>query len=261
MIYGTPILHIDDDTTDRVGIRTLIASKLWQPSRDNMSLEELDAERPAPPGAPAGTLLIGAQTLQDGGALRTKWTYEGHNPGTGITLRGRADTIDCGFEPGFSQVPLELHRKFAELLKNYGGFYNAYDGTVIWSATLGGGTKVSVGGLGGGTSKQETNPMFGQTSFFRIEGSYWVRYASLTEPDNSRAGTIIKHPPGNPPKNDELRDYLFLGPMYRKRGLVFDIVEHYWQSGPGGWVKPIYSNGETASTRAENYDQLTTGGL
>jgi hypothetical protein len=255
MIYGTPILLTDDDQTDRIGIRSLVVSKLWQPSRDDLSLDERDKERPEAPDAPSGTLLIGAQTVQDGGALRTRWTFEGHNPGSGIPLRDRTNTLDCGFEPGFSQVPIELHKDFARLLEEFGGFYNAYDGVVIWTPTLGGGGS-STSGLSSGTKTVKSNPMFGYSNWLRPEGTYWCRYAQLSRPSESGSGKIAGKLPGNPPAVEDGRSWLSLGVLYRQRGLVFECMEYYWLSGPGGWPLPIY--GQAAP---EPQAGLTTGGL
>ena len=69
MIYGTPGIHIEDDVTDRIGIRTLVLAQMWQASTWPLSMAELDAETPAAPEVPGGLLLMGRQTRRFGGGL------------------------------------------------------------------------------------------------------------------------------------------------------------------------------------------------
>jgi hypothetical protein len=84
--------------------------------------------------------------------------------------------------------------------------------------------------------------MFGVQDWFRMEGTYRFRYASNDVPDFSRAGTIIQTAdlPGKPPTTIGDRNWLFVPPPYRRRGVILDITEMYWLSGPGGWPLPIY---------------------
>ena len=131
MIYGDPQIHIDDDHTDRIGIRTLVLSQLWQPSRWPLSLAELDDEKPDVPEVPGGLIFIGEQTRRTPGALRTTWTFEGINgDGKSVTFKDRTNSPDYSFEPGFSQVSIIKHPAWQYLEKTYGG--QVIDGQVIW---------------------------------------------------------------------------------------------------------------------------------
>jgi len=266
MIYGDPPFHVDDDQTDKIGIRTLVMSKLWQPSRWPLSMLELANETPEPPEMAAGLLLVGRQTRKQGGALRTQWTFEGvDGDGKSVTFRTRANTIDFGFDPGFAQVSIQLHPQFQELLEKFGG--SVLDAEVIWPPTVagggsnrsglstntgnsqGGGSVASLGlGAGQGT-EEKPNPMYGITEFLRHEGTYHCRYAATSMGGPSTAGVGQIHRSGSLPGEAPSfpgRDWLKAPPPYRRRGPVFDITEVYWLSGPGGWPKPVYG---TASQR------------
>src|SRR5688500_4018639 len=103
MIYGEPTIKVDDDQTDRIGIRTLVLSRMWQPSRWPLTIEELDGEMPGVPEVPGGMLFVGRQTRRQGGAVRTHWSFEGiDGDGKSVTFRTRGNSLDFQFDPGFS---------------------------------------------------------------------------------------------------------------------------------------------------------------
>lgn len=244
MIYGVPQIARESDVTDRLGIRTLILSQMWQPSRGDISQTTLDAEVPNIPAVPGGIWLIGTQTRRYGGAMKTTWTFEGINgDGKSVTFKNRQNSFDYEFEPGFSQVPIQLHPDFYDLLETYGGLID--DENVIWPSTMpdsGGG---GGGGLSGGKDKKsEPNPMFGKSDFFRTEGSYRFRYVDRDVPAIASSKVGKAHSsgelPGRPPSYAD-RDWLKLAPQIVRRGpTVHLITEVYWLSGPGGWPEPIY---------------------
>lgn len=262
MIYGKLIYHVDDDSTDKIGMRTIVLGKMWQASRAELTIEERDAEIPPPPEMAAGLLLVGRQTRRLGGAVRTQWTFDGiDGDGKSVTFRTRTNTIDYGFDPGFSQVPIQLHPKIQSLLDGYGG-QQTPEGDIFWPATLssadGNGSFSNLGnelfstngftgltstGLSGGAARERPNPMFGIKDFLRIEGTYWCRYADFNPP-TTQSGQIFQASalPGRAP-NFPGRDYLSAGAPFRRRGPVHDITEMYWLSGPGGWPKPVYGIG------------------
>jgi hypothetical protein len=87
--------------------------------------------------------------------------------------------------------------------------------------------------------------MFNYQDYLSLEGSYRFRYASMTLPADlyNYCGYIFetKQLPGVPPVYiPDSRNWLFIPPVYKVRGLVFDITETYWLSGRGGWPQPIY---------------------
>lgn len=268
-IYGKPHTKIETDVVDRIGLRTLVLSKMWAPSRGDLSQEEIDAEAPDIPPVPGGVLLIGEQTRQASGGLRTTWTFEGiKGNGKTVTFRGRKDSLDYGFEPGFAQVSIKRHPHFRELLDYYGGVFDN-EGNVIWPVEIppagaaGGGQgllgqagPLGSGGLGsggpvllnstriGGSASGGPNPMFGIEDFFRMEGSYRFRYAATALPVDLHKGVERSMPssalPGEVPDYPD-RDWLKLPVMWRRRGFIYEIIEMYWLSGEGGWPAPVYS--------------------
>lgn len=243
MIYGAPQLEIVQDTTDLIGIRILVLARMWQPSTSDPLSALL--EKPVPPSVPGGVILVGEQSLPSKGAMRTTWTFQGINgDGKSVTFKDRKNSIDFGFEPGFAQIPIQLHPKFPELLDEYGGYPDNDGARVIWPTEKPGGTTAGKSGLGGGSKTEETNPMFGIQDYFRLEGTYRFRYAAKTLPADlyDRAGTIVetKDLPGDPPRVSGGRNWLAVPPPYRRRGTILDITELYWLSGPGGWPAPVY---------------------
>ncbi len=240
MIYGEPGIHIDDDQTDRIGIRTLVLSQMWQPSRWPLTMAELLAETPAAPEVPGGLWFIGRQTRRATGTLRTTWTFEGvDGDGKSVTFKTRGNSPDYRFEPGFAQVDILVHPEIQSML-------TAYEGTLIgdqifWSPTLSGGVAT---GLGGGQSGQ-LNPMFGVKDWFRLEGTYIYRYVA-TDLAGVKSGVGRIHKgglPGEAPNYTD-RDWLKAPSPWRRRGPVFDIQEIYWLSGPGGWPQPVYGSAQ-----------------
>ncbi len=260
MIYGTPALTIDDDQTDRIGIRTLILSRMWQPSHWPMGDAELQQEKPATPELGGGMLLIGDQTRRQGGALRTSWTFEGiHGDGKSVTFKDREHSNDFAFSPGFEATDIRKHPLIQKLLDNYGGVVDPASQEIIWPLTIssggsgggglttntddsqGGGTVTSLG-LGAWQSKgsEKRNPMFGRNEFFQITGTYTFRYAAFNPPTDSGVNRIHRGGlPGQPPKVAKC-DWLKAPSPFRRRGVVCDITEIYWLSGPGGWPVPIH---------------------
>ena len=240
MIYGTPQIHIDDDQTDRIGIRTLVLSQIWQPSRWPLSLAELDGEKPGVPSVPGGVMFIGEQTRRMGGVLRTTWTFEGINgDGKSVTFKDRTNSIDYSFEPGFSQVPITKHPYWNNLNSKFGA--QVTDGQVSWPDSV-----PSTGSSGPvvSDSQGKANPMFGQDDFFRMEGTYSFRYAATTlGAALTGIGKITASLPGRPPTFPG-RNWLKAPSPWRRRGPVLEITEIYWLSGEGGWTAEIYSDKE-----------------
>jgi hypothetical protein len=239
MIYGDPQVHIDDDHTDRIGIRTLVLSQLWQPSRWPLTLPELDDEKPDVPEVPGGVMFIGEQTRRVAGALRTTWTFEGINgDGKSVTFKDRANSPDYSFEPGFAQVSILKHPSWPHLRDAYGG--QVIDGQVIWPEFIGPST---ASGPVKDDSAGKPNPLFGHEDFFRLEGTYSFRYASKDLGVAMQGiGYIVGAPPGAPPPVGDGRNWLKAPTPWKRRGPVLDITEVYWLSGAGGWPPQLYGN-------------------
>ena len=239
---GDFVLKRDKDITDRVGVRTLILSQMWAVERGELSIEELDALKPARPAVPPGLLFIGEQTQQQPGVFRTLWTFEGVDE---RYLLGRGNSYDFGFTPGFSEATILRHPKIGDLLDKYEG--TVLDAQVIWPRLLSGANT----GAGLGQSNQATdkpNPMFGRDTYFTFQGgTYWYRYIAR---DESEIPDIIGNvfEAGQLPgvaKRASGRNYLCAGSPYVRRGLVLDVTEQYWLSDEGGWPAggaqaPIY---------------------
>jgi hypothetical protein len=259
MIYGDPQLHIDDDHTDRIGIRTLVLSQLWQPTTWPLSLADLDGQKPDVPEVPGGVMFIGEQTRRAPGALRTAWTFEGINgDGKSVTFKDRSNSPDYSFEPGFSQVSILKHPKWESLKATYGG--QVTDGQVIWPEFI------SSSGTATGPVKDDTagkpNPLFGHDDFFRMEGTYSYRYATSSLGIAMQGiGFIVAAPPGQPPPVGDGRNWLKAPTHWQRRGPVLEITEVYWLSGAGGWPPQIYGGTPGAPNSGLQSGSLTTGNL
>ncbi len=243
MIYGSTNVHTVRDVSDLIGIRTLILRQYWQATETNPSQADLDRMKPSVPAVPGGVLLMGVQTMKERGRYSTLWTFQGINgDGKGTTFKNRANTLDYGFEPGFAQVPIQVHKHFSSLLDKYQGYPSNDGTTVIWPPTLSEGSGGSGLSLGGG-SPDKTNPMFGIQEFFEMEGVYRCRYAETELPSGlqSRVGTVVSGLPGRPPALQDGRNWLKAPTAYQRKGYVFDITEFYWLSRRGGWPGPVYS--------------------
>ncbi len=245
MIYGTTNYHMVRDSTDLIGIRTLILRKYWQATSSNPSQSEIDSLKPGAPGVPGGMMLMGDQTTKEQGRYATYWTFQGVNgDGKGVTFKDRNSSIDYGFDPGFAQVPIQVHRDFLKMLEAFQGYPSNDGSSVIWPpelASQSGGSGLNLGNKQG----PMLNPMYGVQAHFEMEGVYHHRYAERRLPANflKGVGFIAKSLPGEPPELDEGRNWIKSTPMYQRKGVVFDITEYYWLSRRGGWPLPVYQKG------------------
>ena len=248
MIYGKPQVRIVNDTTDFIGIRTLVLEQMWQPLSGAVNQADLDAEKPPVPVPAGGVLLVGEQCRPFGGAFKSTWTFQGiQGDGKSVTFKDRENSLDYSFEPGFSQIPIQLHPDFQSLLASYDGQPDNEGARVIWPPTLGGSGGQQIGlGAGAGAGNEKPNPMFGVQDYFRMEGTYRHRYAGKTLPndlfDDSGRAVPSKSLGGEPPELTEGRNWLKVPPTYRRRGAIFEITEMFWLSGPRGWPVPVYGN-------------------
>ena len=263
MIYGSTNVHSLRDVTDLIGIRTLILRQYWQCDLSAPSQAELDALKPNIPPIPGGLMLMGEQSMKERGRYATMWTFQGVNgDGKSVTFKTRGNSIDYGFEPGFSQVPIQVHPNFSALKDKYQGTPSNDGTTVIWqpeltSASNGGGgvslqrTSYSGNVLGatdlfsvpGGSGSSNTNPMYGIQSFFEMDGVYRYRYAEISLPGGleNGVGRIASGLPGTPPPLTDGRNWLKAPTAFQRKGYIYDITEFYWLSRRGGWPAPVYS--------------------
>lgn len=263
-LYGDPQFHLDNDDTDLIGLRTVTYGKIWQPSRWPMSMAELDAEKPDPPEVSGGVVLINSRTLPRGGGLRTTWTFRGINgDGKSVTFKTRANSIDYGFEPGFSEVNLLRLPDIQTLMDENGGY--PVDGQIVWQPTIPKSASSGSGVVKTGNDEGKPNPLFGYQSYFVISGTYHFRYCVRSKSEiPDVAGKIFESAklPGDAPVM-EGRNWLALAPAPHRVGPVYDVLESYWLSGDGGWPTQIYGkkknngSGSTALTTGS----LTTGSL
>lgn len=258
MIYGTPSYRTHHDSTDRVGIRTLVISMVWQATGTNLTEALITAQTPGYPPVSAGMYFIGRQTIQEQGRMRTLWTFEGINgDGKNVTFKVRGLSNDYGFDGSFSEVSLLKNKHWFQLRDNFG--LQQLDGQITWQDTVPGAATGS--GLSGGNKNTGLpNPIFGEDTFFRMEGTYWYRYVSLSPPNTSGVGFIAGALPGNPLIIGNGRNWLMAPPKATHRGPVWDITEIFWLSGEKGWPVQIYTPGG-AGSGAGGGTGLETGGL
>ena len=238
MIYGTPIVHVDDDQTDRIGIRTLVLSQVWQPSRWPLSMEELDAEMPAPPPVSGGIIFIGQQTRRQRGVMRTTWTFEGINGnGKSVTFKDRQNSTDYRFDPGFAEKSLMQLPNIEELLLEFGG--TALDNHISWPPLV----PLGDSGMTKNMSSGKRNPLYGRETYFSMEGTYSFRYAAVSYGRAFHGVRLIHETgslPGQPPTQIGDRNWLKAPPIIIRRGPVFEITEVFWLSDLGGWPDALY---------------------
>ncbi len=257
MIHGEAAVTIEDDQTDRIGIRTLILAQIWKPSRWPLSIEELSDEAPQVPAVPGGLALIGQQMRRVPGALRTLWTFEGINGnGKSVTFKDRTNSPDYAFQPGFAEMSILRNPKILDLLEQFNG--SPLDGEIVWLPTLSGGTTGA--GLSGGraTSSSKPNPMYGHTTYLAMQGTYIYRYAAR-DLRGLEAGVNKIHTgglPGRAPTYSN-RNWLKAPQVWEHRGTIFDITEPYWLSEEGGWNEPLYGKASANNTGGG----LTTGSV
>lgn len=248
MIYGRTLYHPVRDSTDLIGIRTLILRRRWTVDGTSVNQADIDAAKPAAPPVPGGLMLMGDQTVRERGCYATFWTFQGvSGDGSSVTFKDRTNSIDYGFAGGFAQVPVQVVKNFMTLLEKFQGYPSNDGTTVIWPPTLA--TEEADGG-GSPLEKTDgeatgTNPMFGIQTAFEMEGIYRFRYASRNLPQNlfSGVGYIAVNLPGQPPRPRDGRNWLMAVPEYDRKGNVFDITEYYWLSRRGGWPAPLYKRG------------------
>lgn len=249
-IYGNLPIRTEHDSYDRIGIRSLVLSKLWQASRPYMTDEELAGERPAEPKVGPLMMVTYAETVAEKGGLRTRWKFEGvDGDRSAIKFKDRSNSIDYGFDGSFSQIAVEQIPGLQAKIDEFGGIINPSNQTVRWPATYTAGSQSS-SGFSQGQGQEQPNPMFGITDFLRMEGVYTFRYATLDISGLLEGvGKIAGSLPGSPPPTVDGRNWLKAAPIYRRRGFIFDVSEPYWLSGPGGWPTPIYgwSGGTSAN--------------
>ncbi len=247
MIYGTTNVHSVRDATDLIGIRTLILRQYWQCGLTNPSQEELDGMKPSIPPVPGGLMLMGEQTMKERGRYGTMWTFQGVNgDGKSVTFKTRGKSIDYGFDPGFSQVPIQVHKDFMAMMDKYQGAPSNDGTTVLWQPEI---SASSSGGLSTQKATKTINPMYGIQAFFEMDGVYRYRYAALSLPGDIEVGVgyIAEALPGTPPPLKDGRNWLKAPVAYQRKGYIYDITEFYWLSRRGGWPEPVYRKGALAN--------------
>ena len=250
MIYGTSNVHTVRDSTDLIGIRVLLLRQYWQADATNPSQAELDSMKPGIPSVPGGLMLMGEQTMKERGRYSTLWTFQGANgDGKSVTFKQRGKSFDYGFEPGFSQVPIQTIKGFPTMQQTYQGYPGNDGTTVIWPPELQLKTNAGNPLVLNGKSQTAANPMYGIQAFFEMDGVYRYRYAERDLPTNLEQGVgyiaDAKDLPGIPPTLSEKdgRTWLKAPVAFQRKGNIFDITEFYWLSRRGGWPIPVYQEG------------------
>ncbi|EDY16677.1 hypothetical protein CfE428DRAFT_5790 [Chthoniobacter flavus Ellin428] len=170
-----------------------------------------------------------------------------------MTFKGRTNSPDYSFEPGFAQVSLIKHPNWQALKKAWNG--QVLDGQVFFPEFVS--SNGSSSGAIKGTSAGATNPLFGHTDFLRMEGTYSFRYLAF---DNGSAaqgeGKIATSLPGRPPTFAD-RNWLKAPTVWRHVGPVYEITEVYWLSGIGGWPPQIYTDDPTSQSKVAKTPTLS----
>ena len=241
MIIGEPRVLVHHDSADLVGLWTLVLKQLWAPGEG----EDYDSAKPGVPGASGGLNLVGDQTVREGGAYRTYWTFRGvRGDGKGVTFKDRAASYDSEFKPGFAQVDIKLLPNIQKLMDKYGGYIDPGSGEIEFPPTI---PNDNAGGLVVNPNSGDPNPMYGYKDWLRMEGIYTHRYLSFTTPSQKAVGSIIETadlPGKRKPKDiDDDRDWLVAPIPFIDHGVVCEVVETFWLSGQGGWPRAIYVEG------------------
>jgi len=237
-IYGNPTAKIVSDLTNKTGVRTIVYSRLWIPSKAGLSPGERAKERPTPPDVSPLLAYTGEvkDTLRDG-YYESQWTAEG---GEGSP---RESSNSQSFEPRFEERSLALHPNWVNMARKYLGSVND-GGQINWNRSLSGADTAKFGLKPNSGSKADPNPMYGRQTYYALTGGvYSFRYSQSTKPTNLYAdiqkivatAALPGRPPGMPNRN-----WLKIQPKETLRGTLWEIEEIFWLSDEGGWPTQIY---------------------
>ncbi len=246
-IYGTPALKTESDEIDEMGVRRLVLSLRWCPSRAGLSRREIDLERPLAPEVP-GLALQSLSTTPGRGFYQTRWVYKGadREGNAEFPPQTRELSQNYRFEPEWGELPITRHPRWIELRNKYQGKVNSESGLVEWPE------KYKLAGIPAYAliawwDSTLPNPMFGRQAYEHLTGGTYVfEYADERFPPKfwEGIGKVYKTSelPGNPPvfPGDEKRDWIKTTPRYQRAGSLIAFTELYRLSDIGGWPDMIY---------------------
>lgn len=152
---------------------------------------------------------------------------------------------------------LEPHRNLAALIEKYDGSFTP-EGDVYFPPQFSGPAPSGIGFNKGANAK--FNPMFGEHDYYSIEGTYSFRYITQSEVVIGDSENLIHETsdlPGRPPRYPG-RNWVKTGTQWQHIAGVYEVMETYWLSRPGGWKEPIYGR---ISSQFGSGTGLITGGL
>jgi hypothetical protein len=213
--------------------------------------------------------------MSDAGVVKAEWLLDVPNPGWKIPLVSAAgapgeaglfwvtarfqgigpqtqngpqeDTTTFELDTSMNEEPIETHPAFKELKKIYG--WDQTERRFAETLPQFGPKFDPKNGLSSDSQDSLENPLFGVDSWLVIAAVYRITFGSKVIPGDilTGIGTIIKSPPQigqfKVPSNGK-RNWLKLSPKLNKQGNAVRVTLEWALSGPKGWLKPIYSQGQ-----------------
>lgn len=216
------------------------------PKNQRISLDWLDPQKAPDPGWRI-PCVSAAASIVDAGICNVVYSYKGADPDKGDNQFQEQD-VTFELDTSMNEDKIETHPAFKELRTMYG-----WDDTNRrFSETLPlAGPKFDVkNGLSAeGNAGEVENPLFGTDSWLVIAAVYRMTYGRRSIPGSilDDIGTIVKRPPNIQQfkiPSGEGRNWLKLAPKLQKQGNAVRITEEWALSGPKGWLKQIYSQGQ-----------------
>lgn len=201
---------------------------------DNATIDDLLTFQPVTPwGFPEVNRSF---SQMEDGTYRLICSMEGLDPNSDPDADGIFE-----YDSTFREEPIETFPD-QDLLKSEYGAYEV-EGKLKFPSTLPKSTKGS--GLTGkqGSAGDETNELFGTTTYLVLNAIFRHTYLRRSIPNNflDKAGTTVDELPSGFP-TPEGRNWLVMPPKARKRGNVYEIIEELMLSKPGSkWPKALYS--------------------
>lgn len=158
------------------------------------------------------------------------------------------DSEQWSMDFDYSEEPLQTHKIYQDLVKNYGGIPVAGDGDQFghyFPAELPKGFNSR--GLGGKKlGAGDKNPMYGVKSYAVMQARV-SRSFSSKKIDNrwmTDVGKVVRSIPGAPQNLEDItpadRDWLVQPPKIQQNGDVFRVEQEWLLSPPGGWQPEVY---------------------
>jgi hypothetical protein len=226
-----PVLHWEETGgVDKDGVWKVTRKLTVRREHLLDAIEDVDAEHPTIPGL----LVVGAQwAAKAGGAVsEVVLTYQGGGPdGRNSSRNGGLPPTTYNLDVTDGKEPIATHPSF--------------------SSRIGGTAAAPLNGAGKGFGANGAFERFPSTedvpeelrgvSSYAVPAFTWVETSYVRMPPVSEEECVIQRPPGNPPKIG-VRDWLYLGATFEKKGGIYQVKRRWRLSGPAGWSKLIYAD-------------------